>query len=129
VGALHVGEKTQTIVTDYSWRMIQSGGEVGYDVKLEQVIVRPYLGLGVMWEFVKKGDQRETPVDAYFSLGGTAMYPLGQFFAAGDARFVTVLANPTYTGIVLSALVGWVFGGDGKADDDAEGETDNVRSD
>ncbi|MEP7052333.1 MAG: hypothetical protein ABJB12_18345, partial [Pseudomonadota bacterium] len=73
------------------------GVEGGYDIAAGPVIVRPYLGLGdatasTTVDLSAFGGGKQSVSSSEFALwpGATVLYPLGNAFVGGDARFLIV---------------------------------------
>ncbi len=73
------------------------GPEGGYDIPAGPVVVRPYLGLGVASAKVTSdlsafGGGKISDSSSRFAVwpGATVLYPLGNAFVGGDARFLIV---------------------------------------
>jgi hypothetical protein len=96
----HFGKSENTGFGDASVHMFYVGAEGGYDIYLQPVIIRPYLGLGVAtatasvpggtvagFTFPSTSDS-----SSKFAAwpGATVLYPINQFFVGGDARFLIV---------------------------------------
>jgi hypothetical protein len=96
-----------------------AGGEIGLNLSVGPLVIRPYAGLGfhlvsnehreaaVTGEIVKRSS---TSTGAYLSPGFTALYPLlGGFFAGLDTRYVITPFDSGARGVSLFATVGKGF--------------------
>jgi len=101
---------------DASINVYYYGVEGGYDIAAGPVVVRPYVGLGAAtakatipgFNFGGVNLPSTSVSDTKFALwpGATVLYPLGQAFVGGDARFL-VLDN--YNAFSLFATGGVQF--------------------
>jgi hypothetical protein len=77
-----------------SVRIFYPGAEVGYDISVGPVIIRPYAGLGALFATAsfKSGSEESSSTNGSFALwpGCTVMYdfPRSSFFIGGDTRLV-----------------------------------------
>lgn len=92
--------------------VIYFGPEVGYDLELGPVLLRPYGGIGPALLRVSSSVGNVSTSDTATKLllwtGGTVLYgiPGSRFFVGGDARVITVPAGPAFA---LYALGGMTF--------------------
>lgn len=110
IGLFHIGEEDDIGDTKASYRQLHIGGEIGYDIGIKSIIVRPYAGLGLSFSFVEVGDVDDRETDFFMEFGGLVLYPIGRFFVGGDLRFEPVFADDTFTGIVFSLTAGYAWG-------------------
>jgi hypothetical protein len=95
----HVGTSDEVsflgTTTKASAHLLYFGPEGGYDIAAGPVLVRPYLGLGPGIATgsssigLNGGSTMETSnssTNFAFWLGGTVLYPIGQFIVGGDLR-------------------------------------------
>lgn len=80
---------------------IYGGPEVGYDIELGPVIVRPYGALGIgVYRFSSSGVASGSLTSTHFLAwgGGTLLYgiPKSRYFVGGDMRLITVPAGPAF---------------------------------
>jgi len=112
----HLGKSESTAFGDVSTHLYYLGAEGGYDINVTPVIVRPYLGLGVATatatipggSFGGVTFPSTSASDSRFALwpGGSVLYPLGNAFVGGDARFLIV---SDFNAFSLFATGGWQF--------------------
>jgi hypothetical protein len=92
------------------------GADVGYNIKLAPIVIRPSLGLGIaLRPYKTESDQNfvkdsDTPVEFYVAPGALVTYPIGMFFVGGDARFVEVLATESIEAVTIMGVAGINFG-------------------
>jgi hypothetical protein len=92
------------------------GPEGGYDFDLKYVVVRPYLGLGILWwtASVSAGGVSASTTDTKFVAwpGATVVWnaPDSAFFLGADLRFVSVPGGPA---VGFFAFGGMHFGAPG----------------
>ena len=84
----HLGSTNTQFGLEIKHNLLYPGIEVGYDLGLGPVLVRPYAGLGVEFAFATTGNQSGSANNFAFWPGVTVAYPIHQFFVGGDARFV-----------------------------------------
>lgn len=92
LGNYHIGNQTEALGTTISNRTWYLGPEVGYDIGVSRVLVRPALGLGLAFRnqsvngtgVSNTGHQLDTRL--YFAPGASIIVPMGNFFVGGDAR-------------------------------------------
>lgn len=91
----HLGESEEAGGFESSVNLYYFGVEGGYDLNVEPVVIRPYLGLGAATASVSVSgtgafdvDTSETRFAAW--PGATVIYPFGSAFVGGDARFLIV---------------------------------------
>ena len=86
------------------------GPEVGYDVELGPVLVRPYagIGLGGFTAFQTNAGVSKSNTDTRVVVwpGITALYgfPRTRFFAGGDSRVVTVPGGPAFAAYGIGGM-------------------------
>lgn len=104
LGAYHFGGTTSAAdvsIRKSSWYL---GPEVGYDLGAGALIVRPVLGLGLGFSTndttVNASNNNDTTPKLFISPGAEVMYPVGNFFVGGDARYMYMRGND---GLVLMA--------------------------
>jgi hypothetical protein len=96
----HLGKSESTPFGDVSTHLYYLGVEGGYDIKVDPVVIRPYLGLGAATAkvgvpgFGFGGFASPATSAASTKLGvwpgATLLYPIGRAFVGGDARFLIV---------------------------------------
>jgi len=96
----HLGKSESTPLGDVSEHIYYFGVEGGYDINVEPVVIRPYLGLGAAtatatvpgFSFGGTSVPSQTASDTKFAAwpGATVLYPIGNAFVGGDARFLIV---------------------------------------
>ena len=90
--------------------VIYFGPEVGYDLELGPVLLRPYGGIGPALFRVSSSVGNVSTSDTATRLllwtGGTVLYgiPGSRFFVGGDARAITVPAGPAFALYVLGGM-------------------------
>ena len=84
----HLGSTDTQFGLEIKHNLLYPGIEVGYDLGLGPVVVRPYAGLGVEFAFATTGNQSGSANNFAFWPGVTVAYPIHPFFVGGDARFV-----------------------------------------
>ena len=101
----------------YSGNEILLGVDVGYNLKVDPVIVRPSLSLGLAIRPNKGSggmaeyDYSDTATDFYLAPGALVTYPIKNFFVGADVRFVEVLAPvSSIEGVTFMAVGGLNFG-------------------
>jgi hypothetical protein len=89
------------------------GPEGGYDFDLKYVVLRPYLGLGILWwtASASAGGVSASTTDTKFVVwpGASVVWnvPDSNFFLGGDLRFVSVPGGPA---VGFFAFAGMHFG-------------------
>ena len=84
------------VAASSSVHVFYPGAEVGYDLHIDRVTIRPYAGAGVVFASVstKVGDQESSDTKSRFAIypGVTAHYEIPQtaFFAGADMRLLIV---------------------------------------
>jgi hypothetical protein len=92
-----------------------AGVDVGYDIKVAPVVIRPSLGVGAAVSFTKSDvgrlkPEKATNADIYVALGGNVVYPISNFFVGGDLRFVDIFATDSVEAVTIMAIAGMNFG-------------------
>ena len=88
------------------------GGEVGYNVHVEPLSVRPFLGVGASITPRESCDPRcqsDTGTHVYLAPGALALYPIDPVFVGLDVRYNVVLGLTDGSGAMTSATVGMQF--------------------
>ena len=88
------------------------GPELGYDVALEGLLLRPMIGLGPAIHPIEHcaGDcSSDTKVRLYIAPGAAALLPMDPFFAGLDFRYNILLGLANESGPMLAATVGMYF--------------------
>lgn len=97
----HLGKSEDTPIGKVSSNLYYFGAEGGYDFPAGPVVIRPYLGLGMATAKAEVpgmdlGGGISTSAmkmsESRFAAwpGATLLYPIGNFFVGGDARFLIV---------------------------------------
>lgn len=91
----HLGESEEFGGIETSVNIYYFGVEGGYDLNVEPVVIRPYLGLGAATVSASTDGAGAFDVDASETRfaawpGATVIYPIGNAFVGGDARFLIV---------------------------------------
>jgi hypothetical protein len=86
----HLGKSEETPFGDVSVNVYYVGVEGGYDIAVDPVVIRPYLGLGPAIAVGSIGDESESETKFGAWPGATLIYPIGSAFVGGDARFLIV---------------------------------------
>lgn len=83
------------------------GPEAGYDIGVGPVLLRPVVGLGLMFHngslsgtevaSIPGAEQSTTATRVYVAPGVGAVYPIGNFFVGGDARYMITTDNNSLT--------------------------------
>lgn len=106
----YVGDSEDGPGFETSWSMLQFGVEVGYDIPVSSLIIRPYAGLGLNMAFfsAKIGtvEDSDSETDLYLNLGGQVLYPINNFFVGGDLKLCNVFAEETLTGLMFGVVGG-----------------------
>jgi len=90
----HFGTTQETGLTKTTVKSFLFGVEGGYPVSTGPVIVRPYLGIGLIKVNATASfsglfpDQDAGFTKIYFVPGTTVLYPLGKSFVGADARYI-----------------------------------------
>ena len=84
----HLGSTDTQFGLAIKHNLLYPGIEVGYDLGLGPLLVRPYAGIGVEIAFATTGNQSASANNVAFWPGVTVAYPIQRFFVGGDARFV-----------------------------------------
>lgn len=113
----HLGGSNEANQVKYTGSTLYLGPEVGYDLELGPVIIRPYVGLGYGSVKAKAEAGGTTLLDR--SEGGFAVwpgvmarYPVDAFFVGADARYALVTGTDKITnagGAGVFATVGMNF--------------------
>jgi hypothetical protein len=88
------------------------GGEVGYNIRLDALSVRPFLGMGAAVTPREKCDPRcqsETGTHLYLAPGVVGLYPIDPVFVGLDVRYNVVLGLTDGSGAMASATAGLAF--------------------
>jgi hypothetical protein len=100
VGALfdyHFGSTSEAFGTSIRRSTYYFGPELGYDLGVGPMVVRPVLGLGVGFATRdaknQSYEQNETTAKFTVSPGVEAMVPIGNFFVGTDARYIYMRDN------------------------------------
>jgi hypothetical protein len=101
----HLGSTDTQFGLEIKHNLLYPGVEVGYDLGLGPVLVRPYAGIGVEFAFATTGNQSGAANNFAFWPGVTVAYPIGSFFVGGDARFVV----SNVKALAAAATVGMYF--------------------
>lgn len=91
----HLGKSEDGGGAEASVNVYYFGVEGGYDLNVEPVVIRPYLGLGAATANVDiniPGLVDDSASETRFAAwpGATVLYPIGSAFVGGDARFLIV---------------------------------------
>jgi hypothetical protein len=87
----HLGKSEDVpFAGEVSVNLYYFGVEGGYDISVDPVVIRPYLGLGAATAVASIGDQSESETRFAAWPGATVLYPIGNAFVGGDARFLIV---------------------------------------
>lgn len=113
----HLGGSKDADQVKYTGTTLYLGPEVGYDLELGPLVVRPYVGLGYGSVKAKAEAGGRTIIDK--SEGGLALwpglmarYPIEAFFVGADARYALVTGTDKITnagGVGVFATVGMTF--------------------
>jgi hypothetical protein len=113
----HLGGSKDADQVKYTGSTLYLGPEVGYDLELGPLVVRPYVGLGYGSVKAKAEAGGTTLLDR--SEGGFALwpglmarYPIDAFFVGADARYALVTGTDKITngnGAGVFATVGMTF--------------------
>ncbi len=112
----HLGGSKDKDQVKYSGSTLYLGPEVGYDLDVGPVIVRPYVGLGY-GTAKAKAEVGGNSIDRSegglaFWPGVMARYPIDAFFVGADARYALVTGTDKITnagGVGVFATVGMSF--------------------
>lgn len=89
------------------------GPEVGYDIDIDSLVLRPYLGLGAALhplEHCTGGDcESDTKVRMYLAPGAAFLYPMEPFFIGLDLRYNILIALANESAPMLAATAGMWF--------------------
>lgn len=104
-----LGESYDMAGGEASINVITIAAEVGYDLNLQPIVIRPslLLGLGLSSVSVKMEamgvsmDESETETDLFLGPGASVIYPLDGFFIGADLRFLLVMAEESITGMSI----------------------------
>jgi hypothetical protein len=96
----HLGKSESTPFGDVSTHIYYFGVEGGYDIYAAPVVIRPYLGLGAAtasatvpggsFGGLSFPSTSVSDTKIGFWPGATVLYPIGNAFVGGDARFLVV---------------------------------------
>ena len=112
-----VGETDSVGGVDSSARFIQIAAEVGYDIAVESVVIRPSLGIGAgIFSVSTSGSVAGVDLDSsdsetYLLLapGANVIVPLGGFFVGGELRYFWIPTEDYGDGLLIAANVGAIF--------------------
>jgi hypothetical protein len=106
------GTGTIGAASETSLKTIEFAAEVGWDLWISTVVIRPYLGLGAgihLRESTTSLGTNTGSVGAFaFTPGASVFWAPGMFFVGGDVRF-NVLGGDGFSGTSVSALAGLRF--------------------
>lgn len=102
-------------VANASGNEILLGVDIGYDIHVAPVIIRPALGLGAavnphQSDIDVDKSASVTDVDIYVAPGASVAYPIRNFFVGADLRFVDIFATDSVEAITIMAIAGMNFG-------------------
>lgn len=125
---LHVGAFANYFIGDsetvgdleLTGNVLQVGADLGYDLAVEQVVLRPSLGLGGAFvsasvkgtipdpdgEGVIKVDDDESEQYLLLAPGAQILYPIGSLFVGGDFRYLWTPDDRAVDAFLLAATVG-----------------------
>lgn len=90
----HLGKSEEAGPVTASSSLLFTGAEVGYDIPVSALVVRPYLGLGLGMAMVSQSDGTNTQSDSNASL---AVWP-------GVQGLFTIPSSPAFVGVDLRVL-------------------------
>jgi hypothetical protein len=110
-----IGDSVSVAGVEASGNELLLGVDVGYDIDVAPLIIRPSLGLGAALTFSKSDIGKpeaasETNANFYVAPGATAMYPISNFFIGGDLRFIDIFASDSVEGVTIMVVGGMNFG-------------------
>jgi hypothetical protein len=106
------GSGTTGGAIEQSSNYMQILAEVGYDIWISKLVIRPYMGMGVGMAFLDSTGTAAlyaSPVSSFsFAPGASIFYNIDSVFIGGDVRF-NIMGGNGVTGTVLSAFGGMRF--------------------
>ncbi len=97
----HVGTSSETLGVKSSQRTWYTGPEVGYDLGVGRVLVRPVLGLALAFNRREVNTavsaNSDTDTKVYAAPGASIIVPVGNFYLGADSRALIANSNPTIT--------------------------------
>jgi hypothetical protein len=101
----HFGESQDLpFGVEASTNLFYLGVEGGYDIAVDPVVIRPYLGVGLANATVSVGDVSESESRFAAWPGGTLIYPIGNAFVGGDLRFLIVEDDSAFSMFATGGL-------------------------
>ena len=98
-----IGDSEEAGGMKASINVMTLGVEVGYDLKVAPVLIRPSLGLGLAFASASVsgsvsgfsvGDQSNTETYFYVAPGASVIYPINMFFVGADLRLIFMTSDP-----------------------------------
>jgi hypothetical protein len=93
-------------VGDVSLSLSQFTGNVGYDLGLPLLTLRPNLGLGIAWANAEFGEQSDSESDFVLSPGLEALVGLGLLNISGELRYNKIFSDADADGIIVGVGLG-----------------------